>query len=369
MAKSPQPIQQEWMIYGANGYSGRLIAREAVRRGHKPVLAGRNAAALEDLAVELGLSWRVFGLEQADSVAHALADMALVVNCAGPFSATAETMMDACLHSQTHYLDITGEIQVFEAAKGRDSQARKAGVVLLPGTGFDVIPTDCLARLLADKMPDAQHLSLGFAGGNSLSPGTAKTTVEGMREGVKVRRHGSLETRANGFCVRHIDFGQGPRQATPIPWGDISTAFTSTGIPNITVFVPASKRTLKAMRMGNWLRPLLRLGLVQNFLKGRIAKKVHGPNASKREQQRMQVWGEVVDADGNTLSARVDTPNGYQMTSYGPVFLAEHILSHADLAGYYTPSMMMGGAWLETLPGVQAVRWSQGEQSPLDSAA
>ena len=190
-----------------------------------------------------------------------------------------------------------------------------------------------------------------------------------MRDGVKVRRDGALQTRPNGFCVRQIDFGQGPRQATPIPWGDVSTAYTSTGIPNITVFVPASKRTLKAMRMGNWLRPLLRLGLVQDFLKGRIAKKVHGPDASKRAQQRMQVWGEVIDADGNTLSARVNTPNGYQMTSYGPVYLAEHILSHSELAGYYTPSMMMGGAWLESLPGVEAVSWSRGDTHALDPAA
>lgn len=348
-----------WMIYGAYGYSGRLIATEAVRRGHRPVLAGRDGARVKELAEELGLTWRVFSLDDADNTAHALHDTSLVIHCAGPFSATAGPMLEACILAHTHYLDITGEVEVFEAAKALDGRARTAGITLCPGTGFDVIPTDCLARALAERMPDATALDLGFAGGKSLSPGTAKTTIEAMKQGVVIRVDGKLEHRRNGYTEKTIDFGGGPRSATPIPWGDVSTAFTSTGIPNIRVFVPASRKSIKSMRLANALRPFLRLGLVQRFLKRRLAGRIQGPDAEQRQKQRMQVWGEVRDNAGNSISARVETPNGYDITTWGPILIAEHILNTQPEPGYTTPSLLMGADWLTTLPGVGPLVFEQ----------
>lgn len=341
-----------WMIYGAYGYSGRLIATEAVRRGHRPMLAGRDAQRVKALAEELGLAWRVFGLEDVQNTAHALHDTSLVIHCAGPFSSTARPMLEACIQAHAHYLDITGEIDVFELAKSLDGRARTAGVTLCPGTGFDVIPTDCLARKLADQLPDATELDLGFVGGKSLSPGTAKTTIEAMKRGVTIRVDGKLEQRNNGYLETTIDFGGGPRNATPISWGDVSTAYTSTGIPNIRVFLPASKKTIKSMRVANALRPLLRLGVVQGFLKRRLAGNVQGPDAAQREKQRMLVWGEVRNAKGKAVTGFVETPNGYEMTSWGPVLIAEHILQTQPEPGYTTPSLLMGADWLTTLPGV-----------------
>lgn len=355
MAEQAQEHKTGWMIYGAYGYSGELIAREAVRRGLRPVLAGRNAGQLKALGESLGLTWRVFGLDAPDTVSHALADMRLVIHCAGPFSATAKPMLEGCLEAGTHYLDITGEISVFEQAKALDARAREAGVTLCPGTGFDVIPTDCLARLLADKMPDATHLDLAFAGGAALSPGTAQTSIEGMAEGVAVREAGQIVRKRSGYTTRDIDFGKGAKQATPIPWGDVSTAYTSTQIPNIRVFVPASPRTLKAMKRANLLRPLLRLGVVQNLLKSRVRKTVKGPDAQARAKMRMSVWGEVRNAQGQRLSASVETPNGYDVTTWGPLLIAQHLLDGADAPGYKTPSLLMGGDWLRGLPGVGPV--------------
>ncbi len=341
-----------WMIYGAYGYSGRLIAHEAVRRGHRPMLAGRDGQKIKALAEELGLAWRVFSLDDVQNTAHALHDISLVIHCAGPFSATARPMLEACIKARAHYLDITGEIEVFELAKSMDGAARSAGVTLCPGTGFDVIPTDCVARTLHQLMPEATELDLGFAGGKSLSPGTAKTTIEAMKHGVFVRHNGTIERHPNGYLERTIDFGTGPRNATPIPWGDVSTAYTSTGIPNIRVFVPASKKSIKSMRLANAFRPLLSLGIVQRFLKRRLAGNIQGPDAEQRAKQRMSVWGEVRDGQGNTLTARVETPNGYEITTWGPILIAEHILSTHPEPGYTTPSLLMGAEWLTTLPGV-----------------
>src|SRR5436305_15188118 len=104
-----------WMIYGANGYTGELAAREAVARGLRPVLAGRNARAVAELALELGLDSRAFALDDPAAAAHGVAGMAAVLHCAGPFVRTSRPMVDACLAAGAHYLDITGEIAVFTA--------------------------------------------------------------------------------------------------------------------------------------------------------------------------------------------------------------------------------------------------------------
>src|SRR6266516_7689334 len=105
------------MIYGANGYTGELIAREAVRRGHRPILAGRSAEKIEPLARELGCAWRAFPLDEPQ-----LREASLVLHCAGPFINTAMPMVRACLASGAHYLDITGEIEVFESIFALDDE-------------------------------------------------------------------------------------------------------------------------------------------------------------------------------------------------------------------------------------------------------
>ena len=172
--------QKQWMIYGANGYTGELIAREAVNQGLKPILAGRSADKLIPLAEELGLESRAFSLDDVGHLTGELEGMDLVLHCAGPFSATAPPMIKACIASGTHYLDITGEIGVFEHAFTQHWMANEAGVVVCPGVGFDVIPTDCIAAYLIEALPDATHLALGFDSRSGMSPGTAKSSIEGL---------------------------------------------------------------------------------------------------------------------------------------------------------------------------------------------
>jgi short subunit dehydrogenase-like uncharacterized protein len=174
---TPVPVARDWMIYGANGYTGELIAREAVERGLAPVLAGRQRSRIEPLAKELGLPFRVFSTGNAAEMAEGLAGVGVVLNCAGPFSATAAAMIRGCLNAGAHYLDVTGEIPVFEEAQGFHREAQAAGVVVCPGVGFDVIPTDCVAAALKAALPDATQLVLGFDTASPLSPGTAKTAT------------------------------------------------------------------------------------------------------------------------------------------------------------------------------------------------
>ena len=160
-----------WMIYGANGYTGHLIAVEAKRRGLKPVLAGRSADPIHRLMAELGLPAQIFDLSDIVSSTAALSEIAVVVNCAGPFTATSGPMIEACLKSRTHYLDITGEIEVFVAAQRRQEDAKSAGVVICPGVGFDVIPTDCIAAVLKEALPDANPPRSGIRCGRTYESG------------------------------------------------------------------------------------------------------------------------------------------------------------------------------------------------------
>ena len=340
-----------WMIYGANGYTGELIAREAVSRGLKPILAGRTAAKVEPLAANLGLQARVFDLANAAATSRNVEGMGLVLHCAGPFSATAAPMMAACLATHAHYLDITGEISVFEHARTLDVAARTAGIAVCPGVGFDVIPTDCVAAALKAALPDATHLALGFDSRSSLSPGTAKTSFEGLAQGGKVRKDGRIISVPLAYKTRRIDFGDGEKLAMTIPWGDVSTAYATTGIPNIEVYIPGSPAMVAWLRRADRLRWLIGTSLAQRFMKRRIERTVKGPSAAKRDAHPTFVWGEVTNSRGDKRSARVKTANGYSLTVTGALAIVEHLLANNVPGGVYTPAKLVGPDLITRLPG------------------
>lgn len=341
-----------WMIYGANGYTGEITAREAVARGEKPVLAGRSESAVEALAAELGLQYRIFSLDDAAALQAGLEGMRLVLHCAGPFSKTSAPMVQACIDRKVHYLDITGEIDVFSAVHKRDEEARRNDVVLLPGAGFDVVPTDCLAAALVEALPSATSLQLAFEAGGGLSPGTAKTSVERLAVGGCVRKDGKLKTVPLGWKTRTVPFSHGERAAVTIPWGDVYTAWVSTGIPDIEVYLSAPPSTAKRLKRLRMIQPLLGLKPVQSFLRNRIEKKVKGPSQELRDKTVMHLWGEVRSADGRSLSATMTTPNGYQMTVLASLGIVEFLLADTVEGGYYTPSLLMGSGYAASLPGV-----------------
>ncbi|WKD51013.1 saccharopine dehydrogenase family protein [Microbulbifer spongiae] len=349
------------MIYGAYGYTGELIAREAVARGYHPVLAGRNAQKLQLLADELNLPAVVIPLDAQETLEQSLLNIDLVIHCAGPFSATAEPMMRACINAQTHYQDITGEIAVFEAAYSLGDRARTAGIVLCPGTGFDVIPTDCLAAALHAAMPSATHLVLGFDSDSSLSPGTAKTAIEGLGIGSAVRRNGRIQVTRHGQVTRQIDFGRGAKFSVAIPWGDIATAFHSTGIGNIEVYIPMPPGRARKLQYLNTFRWLLRNNRVQNWLKAKVNKSLRGPSDTYRAKHKTWVWGEVRnDRRGERRVGRLVTANGYDVTVSGALAVMEFLVDYAGDGGYFTPSALCGAGLVEKLPGSSALDITSG---------
>lgn len=343
----------DWMIYGANGYTGELTAREAVRRGLRPVLGGRNAEALRRLGAALNLPTRVFGLDDATAVRTGLQGMGLVLHCAGPFSATCAPMLEGCLSNGTHYLDITGEIDVFAHCHAQDARAREAGIVVLPGSGFDVVPTDCLAALLKREMPDAQSLVLAFEAGGGPSPGTAKTSVEGLGKGGRARIDGVLTQVPLAWKDRSFERDGETRTAMTIPWGDVYTAYLSTGIPNVEVYMAVPPATVKRLRRLRRLGPLLGWGVVQAFLKKQVAKKVRGPSENTRGRTGCVVWGEVRSADQRLARRLLRTPNGYDLTVTASLGIVQRLLEGPPPApGFHTPSLLMGADYVLGLPGV-----------------
>ena len=336
----------EWMIYGANGYTGELIAREAVARGMRPILAGRSHDAVVKLASALDLPARVFPVDSPE-----LHDVGLVLHCAGPFSATSAPMIEACLSTGTHYLDITGEIDVFEHAHAQHDRASAAGTVLCPGVGFDVIPTDAVAATLKQHLPGATHLALGFDSRMKPSPGTAKTSLESLASGGRIRRDGRLVVVPMGAMIRQIDFGAGMKTAMTIPWGDVATAFYTTGIPNIEVYLPSSPKRAKQLRFIHYLRPILGGTVLRQMMRRRVEKSVVGPDAATRAKTPVYVWGEARDPAGQVRTARIKTPNGYDLTVTGSLAVVSHLLEQSAQGGYYTPSQLMGADFVTTLPG------------------
>lgn len=344
-----------WLIYGANGYTGQLMAAEAVRRGLQPILAGRSAAALQALGAELGLPVRVFDLDNPHALAAGLKDVSLVLHCAGPFSATCAPMLEGCLAAGAHYLDITGEIEVFAHCHAQDLRAKARGIVILPGAGFDVVPTDCVAALLKRELPDATELILGFEAGGGASPGTTKTGVEGLAKGGRVRRDGQLVPVPLAYKTRTFSHDGRSRTAMTIPWGDLYTAFVSTGIGNIETYLVASPRAIATARRANWFRPLLGWPPVVRYLQRRIGSRVQGPTPAKRASTRSRIWGEVRNAGGEQRRAEIDTPNGYDLTVTGALGIVQHVLGASLPGGYRTPSQLMGADYVLSLPGVRRI--------------
>jgi short subunit dehydrogenase-like uncharacterized protein len=346
----------EWMIYGANGYTGQMVLAEAIKRGHRPIVAGRNRDAIADLAQRYTLPARAFDLADSGTAGSALSGVGMVLHCAGPFSATCAPMLEACLKVGAHYLDITGEIDVFAHCHAQHERARERDIVVLPGSGFDVVPTDCLAAMLKRELPSARELVLAFEAGGGPSPGTAKTSVEGLGKGGRVRRDGQVVAVPLAYKDRTFNLDGQPRTTMTIPWGDVYTAYVSTEIPNVEVYMSVPPSTITRLRRMRWLRPLLGLTPVQNFLKSRVQKNVRGPSENKRANSRTHVWGEARDAQGVQAKLELDTPNGYEITVTAALGIIEHLLKQRVPGGYYTPSKLMGAEYVLSLPGVKLIR-------------
>lgn len=341
------------IVYGAYGYTGELIVAELQTLGIKPTIAGRSMEKTKTMAESLNLDFLCFDLDDNHELEQTLEPFILVIHCAGPFIHTAKAMAEACIASNTHYIDITGEFQVFENLKEMSKKAEQAGVMLLPGAGFDVVPSDCLAAQLSEDMPDAENLTLAFTGlGGGLSRGTTKTMIENADKGQVYRNEGVLKTRSSGASTAEIDFGEFKQVALGISWGDISSAYHSTGIPNIEVFIGSTNKQIKQARMMDKFSLLLKPNFVKSYLKNKVNKKPAGPSTERREKSKMYLWGQVKNKLGEVKEARLITPNGYTLTAITAGLITVKILNNQVQPGFQTPSTAYGKDLILEVEGV-----------------
>ncbi|WP_153301576.1 saccharopine dehydrogenase family protein [Endozoicomonas arenosclerae] len=341
--------KHHWMIYGANGFTGELIARQAKALGMNPILGGRTPNKVEPLAESLGLPSRCFSLDDAEAAESALSDIVVVLHCAGPFSATSKPMVDACLKTSTHYLDITGEIPVLQSIHDRDREAKAAGCMLMPGVGFDIVPTDCLAASLAQQMPEADNLELAFCGEGGTSPGTVKTMIEMLADGGRIRKDGEIKEVPAAYKRKMIRFSDRELWSMTVPWGDVCTAWYSTGIDNIEVYTATPKPAAFISRILSPVMKVLNYQPLQQWLKKK-AGSIEGPNQEVREQGGMRVWGKVSNQQGEAVEAWLDVAEGYRFTVNASLAIVEKILAGNVIAGAQTPSMAYGASLVEELP-------------------
>lgn len=338
------------LVYGANGYTGELITRYAAERGMKPILAGRNAIKIEELAKKHHLDYRVFSLDETARLDAALQEVEMVLHCAGPFSITARTMVEACLRNRKHYTDITGEISVFEAMAALDDKAKASEIMVMPGVGFDVVPSDCLARHLKDRLPSATHLSLAFYGMGRISHGTQATMTMNVGRGGAIRKDGKITPVTAAWKTREIDFGEVKKLGVTIPWGDVATAYYSTGIPNIEVFTVMPKQNLKMLKLSRYIGWLLATKPVQDYLQKQIPP--GGPGDEERAKGKTLLWGEASDLNGNRVESRMQGPEGYTITALAALNIAQKILDGNFKPGYQTPAKAYGADLVLEIEGV-----------------
>ncbi len=342
-------------IYGAYGYTGRLIVKECLDRGLKPKLAGRNPEKMKVFAESVDLPYEGFDINDQEALEAWLQPAKVVIHCGGPFIHTAEQMIKACLATKTHYLDITGEYQVFDLAQSYDQQAKEAGIMLLPGAGFDVVPSDCLAAMLKNELPNGDQLELAFVGkGAKLSRGTTKTMIENLGEKLAYRKDGEYAYANMGEMSRSVDFGAIEQTCMAISWGDVSSAYFSTGIPNIKVFAGTSPKQIAQVRRMNKFSWFFKLGFVKNFLLKKVDKKSDGPSDEKREKATMHLWGQITDG-ASKKELRLKAPNGYTLTADASVTIAQKVIEGNLKEGYQTPSTAYGKDLILEMKGCEMV--------------
>lgn len=341
------------LIYGAYGYSGRLITREAVNRGLRPLLAGRSRNRLQEWGEQMSLPTQTVVLGESEKLRSILDDVSVVLHCAGPFVYTARPMVEACLATGTHYLDITGEPDVFADIREYATKASEEGVMLLPGMGFDVVPTDCLECHVVDRVPSATTLEVALLLQSGVSRGTLKTLIEQMGKGGLVRRDGHLVSVPSGWTSRTVDFGDAPRTVVSIPEASVVTSGVSTNVPNVTVYVALPKVAHALLSASRYVSGILTWRPLKQLLHRLVEWGRSGPSPAARRRGRTVVWAAARNGTNPPRISRLYGPDPYTFTARAALRGVEEVLDGRAPAGIQTPATAFGPEFVLDIQGVE----------------
>ena len=345
---------KNYLIYGSYGYTGQLVVELAIKEGMRPILAGRDEKKLRAQAEQYNLEYRAFSLDETEKLDSALLEVDAVLHCAGPFVLTFKQMAEACIRTKRHYVDISGEIEGFEALAKMSDDAKKSNIMLLPGGGFDVVPSDCLAAYLKGRLPTATHFRLFIRGvGGGVSRGTARSGAENMHRQGRIRKDGKIVQVPPAWQVLEQDFGRGPVKVVSIGWGDVSTSYHSTGVPNIETYFAVKSPAILLLRLTRAIGPLIYTRPVRNFLKWVIGwANPHGPSPEQNKNGFNLMVGEMRDAD-KVIRTKLRTPEGYRITALTTIEIMKRILTGDYKPGFQTPSLAYGMDFIMQFEGVE----------------
>lgn len=345
----------EWLLYGAYGYTGKLIIEEALKHGLKPVIAGRNGEKVKALAEKKDLEHEIFDLEKEEKINSIISEYDIIFNAAGPFKHTNLPLVKACLRGETNYLDITGEIGVFEQNFSFQQEAINKDIAIISGVGFDVVPSDCLSVYLSDQILNPHELELGILALSQSSPGTMKTMIENIPHAVVVRRDGELKEKKFGEDPKTIKFLDKSRELFPIGWGDVATAYRSTNIPNITAYMPLPRQFENAMtKYGFFVRNLFKVNILRRLAKRWVEKSIKGPDKETRETGNSQIWGKVKNQEGEEAEAWLSTIEAYKLTAISAIKSVKRIMK-SNLKGVLTPAQAFGKEFILEFPDTKII--------------
>jgi short subunit dehydrogenase-like uncharacterized protein len=340
------------LVYGATGFTGRLVVRGLLEAGIEPILCGRSEPAVKAMGRELRLRAVTAVLEEADVIYEALRGCRVLVNAAGPFGATVPRLVAACLRAGVHYLDISGEVDALENVARMHKEAVDAGVMLMPGVGFDVVPSDCLGLYVVRRLPDARKLTIAVSGLELMSRGSARTMAAELAKGVRVRRDSQLTTVRAGALERGFDFGDGGRACTAVSWGDVATAYYTTGVPDVEVYFEATPMIRSTLAASRALGPMLGTSAWQTWLRTMVELLPDGPPESERRRCRAAIVAEALTADNRRVAARLSLPEAYTFTAMASAAITARVLRGDVERGFQTPARLYGPDLVLAFPGV-----------------
>jgi len=339
-------------LLGATGYTGKLITDAAASYGISLMLLGRSQQKLRALSDRVGYPFQTVSVSSESALQESLRNVDVMINAAGPFSATAQLVVEACLATNTHYLDLTGEIPVFDTLFSYHKQANKQGIMVMPGVGFAVVASDCLAAYVASQLPDAMMLNIGVSRSDIFSRGSARTMLELFDNGVLVRRNGMLEKIPVASLEHYFDFGLGRRPALAVSWPDVFTAYHTTGISNISTYFEVGAMERSAAMYGRYAGWTLKLPFARQAMQLQLSLLPEGPSQQCRDIRHRVVVAEAVAADGTCFRCRLTTPEAYTFSALSTLEIAKRVINGEYRCGFQTPAGVYGPELLQAIPGV-----------------
>lgn len=317
------------MIYGAAGYTGRLVAEHAAALGLELVLAGRPGSrlAIEEMADELRAETRFFSLDDGTDPAHHLAGTAVLLNAAGPFADSAEPLMSAAIRAKVHYLDFSAELDTYREAMALDTPAQAAGVMLMPGSGGSVAMLGTLASLAVSRTPNPRRIAIALEVAGGMSRGSVASASRSIVAETLRLADGHLVERS-AVETRSFDFGEGPLSCFPATLPDLLTIRHATGVSDIKTYVHISEGA---------------------FPSSDTETNTSGPTAAEREANRYHASVEVEADNGSIVRMALDTVNGYTFTAIAAAEAARRVLAGDVRPGYRAPVEVFGGEFALTI--------------------